>query len=230
MQKKIDCSGRFENAPAHIIIDSVYYSSSPAGYHDTRDEEYEERMQAREDALLAKQEARERAAEERAIERDKKHKEKVALEAQLREERSQRNKAECFMQKKPREQGPWLDTRRKRENARVPKIRPVVRFVEAVPFDIPAGYVPLQSLAGGVDGIRIGIPALIRAIELGAFPAQKIQRRWYVDEEAITTYICTGIERRRKNAQASLAKARAVRAEKRGQKTDTPCTRGMECI
>lgn len=186
----VSVCGRFDNAPAHIIIVSTTFTTDAVGFHSDRvlsDEELEHRAEARRVASEAAAAKRHAIRDAARAERDKQR----AAEKTMREEISRQNKK--------------LGTFKETVIVAKPIPKPRKRVKVSSPDPSP-GFIILRDAAIGMS-----ITGLICAIKAGRIPAEKIMHQWYVNAEATREYIDSAEDRRKANARASLVKARKVR-------------------
>jgi len=206
-------AGRFDNAPAHIIIISNNYATSQIGAHENRemcDDDIEARKEAKAQVVREAQEAR------RVIYLDKlaakaeiRKVEDLAIKA-MRTARSEANRKLGRTRKKHVDEGPYLDTNQcRRKHKVVHKINPLFEREDTRP-EVPNGYQALN----GMKGI-FTVPCMILAINRGHVQAVKIGRRWYVDTVSALAYVSSSGDRKIEASKASLRKARAVRHVKK---------------
>lgn len=206
--------GRFDNAPEHIIIDSTMYATKQVGWHGDgglSDDEYEQRKEQREKANALASEAKRVAYLELLASREAKRRIDDERDRALRAERSKENQKIARRNRSSAEPKPdevWLDTRpakRKRNRKVEHKINPMFDREDTKP-KVPEGYERLQDAEG-----LLSVPGMIIAIKRGAVDAVKIARQWYVNTESARAYVADSADRKKRNARASLQKARDVR-------------------
>jgi len=214
-------TGRFDNAPAHIIINSPRFSAGDKERCSEKEDAKRDATQivmAKKAADVAERKAARaiawqtelvRRAEARAIVKASERKEKEALSARLAREA----KARKAIEKKKDEV--WLDTNPKRlkvksahakaRDAEQKRERYAAK-VAALKASIPAGWVQSSKL-----GLDYSVSGLNVAMRTGRIKAVKIGRYWYCDPAQAGKYAETKYARRCEvldNARAAAIKAR----------------------
>ncbi len=206
----VSVCGRFDNAPAHVIIVSEYFSTHPLGLGGDKelcDEEYEERKALRAAELEGIREARRLENNSAVIERTKAKAEQVARDKTERHRLSlERQSTLVPRTRKVLSQSPFLDTSRKRPSQSKKRASPITDEELVLPYGVPSHYVWLQSIKD-----RLTDTAIIVSIKNGKLSGVKAHRKWYVDPVQIREYSAGADERRKDRARASLAKARMAR-------------------
>jgi len=216
-------AGRFENAPAHLIIDSTMFSSYSARPSESHlsEEELEELEEKR-----ARDRERKHAARQAAnTERERAREVQASADRAERERRSQAAKEEAAAARaaavtvKKRETARLaLERARARKQTKEYKEREAVRArakrAREAP-KVPEGYVLISVVAakGGMSASGFN-----NACELGLVPAMKIGRNWYIDQAAAKEYAAGKADRARQRLYKLQAEAKANGAEGRRQK------------
>lgn len=190
--------GRFDTAPAYLIIGSTKYAAKIIGTYRSNgeDDEYEARRLAREQAGKESRERRyaARQAELAIIQAERKRlaaEERAAKEALSKEaQRVKRRLMEERIEAKKRKYHSLALLTEKRKRARL---------------EVPSGYVTLDKIAG-ITG-----PGLIIALNKKQIKGFKIRSRWYINEVEANEHVASIKERKKANAIVCLEKARLVK-------------------
>jgi len=196
--------GRFDNAPAHVIINSarcrpMHQRESEAALTDEEIEAREEiRAKDRDRKLAARQKASSAKAEERESRR--------AIERAAKEARSRLEKEKNLERNNARDAAKKIEAARaaiKRIKARKSteeyKARQAAQARERwakrrrIMYPIPDGYV---ALAIAEKGSGMTASGFNYAVKSGIVPGKKIGRNWYVEEAAAREYAASKYERK----------------------------------
>jgi len=208
--------GRYDNAPAHLIINSA--RCRPMHQRESESTLTEEEIEAREE-IRAKDRDRKLAARQKASAIKAEEREaRLAIERAAKEERSRQEKEKNLEQNKARDAARKIEAAReaikrikarksteeyKARQAAQARERWAKRKREILP--IPAGYVTIAIAAKGSGMSTAGLNA---AANDELIPAQKIGRNWYVEESVAREYAASKYERKCARLRAVSPKGR----------------------